>query len=451
MNAYLKKPYILFLIVAIGVLIAMILVKNRAPLQHDDTAMPSRAVDIIQVTRLPYRAKVTAYGNVEPAVTLKSLAEVSGKISYLHPQLRRGNTLPGGTLALRIDPEDYEVGLKQTQADLAANQASLEQLQSEERSTLRSLDLAQANLEVGEQELARIRDIWERKLVARSTLDAEEQKVIQWRQQVEELKGKLDSYASLKNSVEAKITRARQQVKGQQTTLGRTEITLPFTSRIGEVSVEKGQFVNVGGPLFEALDVDGVEINAQVPIQHMRSLVTGPLDMQFKARTTGDTSALLAELNLSAHVRLVGNIPDAQWDAKVLRFSEAVDPVRRTLGVVVGVDAPYEKMIPGHRPPLLKGMFMAVELYAPARSALIIPREALHHGRVYLVDADGRLAIRPVRLQQQQDDLAVVAEGLNAGEQLIVSELMPVIEGMPLTPRRSLEIEQELSDRASGR
>lgn len=451
MTSFLKKPYTLFIFVALGIAVAVLLVKNRAPLKHDDTAMASRVVEIIEVKRVPFRAKVTAYGSVEPAVTLTTLAEVSGKISYLHPDLRRGNTIPGGTVVAKIAPEDYEVSLKQTQADLAANQASLKQLQTEEQTTHRSLQLAQANLEVGEKELTRIRDIWNRNLVARSTLDAEEQKVIELRQRVEELQGKLDSYASLKNAMQAQIARAREQVRGEETTLGRTEITLPFTSRIGEVAVEKGQFVKIGGTLFEALDIDGVEINAQVPIQHMRTLVMQPRDKPFETRDAGDTRAMLAHLQLSARTRLVGDMPDAVWDARVLRFSEAIDPVRRTLGVVVGVDAPYEKIVPGRRPPLLKGMFMAVELYAPAHPAVVIPRKALHHGRVYLVDTQGRLAIKPVTLRQQQGELAVIAEGLDDGDKLIVSDLVPVIEGMPLTPKRSLDYEQDLLRRAGGR
>lgn len=450
MNKYLQKPYILFAFIALGVLVAIMLIMGRASLKHAGTEMPRKSVEVIKAKRIPFSAKVTAYGNVEPTVTLKTLAEVSGKISYVHPDLRQGNSMTAGTVVARIDPQDYEVTLKQTQADLAGNISSLKQLQVEQQTTRRSLELAQKNLKVGEKELARIRSIWERKLIARSTLDAEEQKVIQLRQQVSELQGQLNTYASRKTTVQAQITRAEEQVKGQKTTLGRTEITLPFSARIGAVSIDKGQFVNVGTILFEALDINGVEINAQLPILHMRSLVGHLEGTTLDSPTMGNTQALLARLDLSAKVKLVGDMPDAWWDAKVLRFSESIDPTRRTLGIVVGIDRPYEKVIPGRRPPLLKGMFMAVELYAPIREALVIPRKAVHHGRVYIANSDDHLEIKPIEIQQRQDDLVVVSSGLQEGDQVIINDLVPVIEGMPLTLIYASDYEKALAKRASG-
>jgi len=450
MNKHMQKPYILFVAIGLGVLVAIALVKGRAPLEHAGTEMPRKSVEIIKAKPIPFSAKVTAYGNVEPTVTLKTLAEVSGKISYMHPDLKQGNSIAAGTVVARIDPQDYEVTLKQTQADLAGNKSSLKQLQVEQQTTRRSLELAQKNLKVGKKELKRIQEIWERKLIARSTLDAEEQKVIQLRQQVSELQGQLNTYASRKATVQAQIIRAEEQVKGQTTTLGRTEITLPFSARIGAVSIDKGQFVNVGTTLFEALDINGVEINAQLPILHMRSLVSHLEGTTLDSPTMGNTQALLTRLNLSARVTLVGDMPDAWWDAKVLRFSESIDPTRRTLGIVVGVDRPYEKVIPGQRPPLLKGMFTAVELYAPIREALVIPRKAIHHGRVYVASKDKRLQIKAIDIQQQQGDLVVIRSGLEEGEQIIINDLVPVIEGMPLAPIHASDYEKALAKRASG-
>lgn len=450
MKKYLQKPYILFAVIGLGILVAIMLVKSRTPLQHAGTEMLSKSVEIITVKRVPFSAKVTAYGNVEPTVTLKTMAEVSGKISYIHPDLKQGNSLAAGTVVLKIDPQDYQVSLKQTKADLAANKSSLKQLQVEQQSTLRSLELTKKNLQVGEKELARIRSVWDRKLIARSVLDAEEQKVNQLRQNVSELQGKLDAYTSRKAAVQSQITRSEEQVKSQKTTLGRTEIVLPFSARVGEVSIEKGQFVSVGTILFEALDVKGVEINAQLPILHMRSLVNHLNGTTFEKPSTGITSEALSRLNLSARVKLVGDMPDAWWDAKVLRFSESIDPIRRTLGIVVGIDRPYEKMIPGRRPPLLKGMFTAVEISAPQQEALVVPRKAVHHGRVYVVGQDNRLIIKPIEIQQQQDDLVVVRSGLQEGEKIIINDLVPVIEGMPLTPIHANEYAKALDLRARG-
>ncbi len=451
MRISLKGGLGLLVAVGLGIAIAALLLAGRKPLEHADAALPSRPVEVIVAERIPFRSRIVAYGNVEPSITLDSVAEVSGEISYLHPNLKAGETIPAGTRVVRIDAQDYELSLRQAQEDLKANRSALDELVAEEKSTRRSLALADQNLEVGEAEYRRLKDVFDRGLIAKSTLDVEEQKVIQLRQQVADLQGRIDGYASRRQTIEAQIARAEQEVQNRSTVLGRTEISLPFDARIGTVSVDRGEFVSVGAPLFEAIDLKGVEISAQLPLQSMRALVS---HLEGRTDLVGPFVAAGGRINdalgLSARVRLVGNLPDAVWDARVLRLGEAIDPTRQTIGVVVGVERPYEQMIPGKRPPLLKGMYTAVELLAPVRDALVIPRNAVHEGRVYIATADDRLAIRVVELQLTQGDLAVVQNGLEPGERVVVTDLVPVIDGMPLEVSHSEVAESELRRLAAG-
>ncbi len=451
MKIDLKNGFALLLALVVAVAIAAVLVMTKSPLEHVAAGMPSRAVEVITSMQIPFRSRITAYGSVEPAVTLNSMAEVSGRISYVHPNLKAGETIRAGTPVVRIDAEDYARSLKQTQEDLTVSRSSLNELEVEQKSTRRSLELARKNLEVGEAELKRIRDVYQKQLIARSVLDAEEQTTIQLRQQVEDLQGRMNGYQSRRQSIEAQIARAGQEVQNRATILGRTEITLPFDARIGTVSVNRNEFVAVGSPLFEAIDLRGVEISAQMPIDSMRKLVSHLQDRSELAQQFVQTGGHINEsLGLIARVRLVGDMPDAVWEARVLRISEAIDPTRQTLGVVVGVDNPYQKIIPGRRPPLLKGMYTAVDLVAPERSALVIPRRALHEGRVYIADDEDRLEIRPIQTLLMQGDLVVVRGGISEGERIIVTDLVPVIEGMPLQANPAPGVEDYLRRRALG-
>lgn len=435
----------------LGIAVAALLVSERRPLEHVAQELPSRPVEAIEAARIPFRSRVTGYGNVEPSITLDSVAEVSGRIAYVHPNLKAGEAITAGTVVVRIDAEDYEISLRQVREDLKASRSSLAELESEEKSVRRSLELARENLVVGENEYARIKDVHSRGLVSKSVLDAEEQKVIQLRQQVEDLQGRLDGFDSRRQSIEAQIGRAEQEVQNRGTILGRTEVSLPFDARIGQVSIDSGEFVSVGSPLFEAIGVAGVEITAQLPMVSMRDLVghlEGRSDIAQRFIESG--GRINDSLGLSARVRLVNNMPNAIWEARVLRLSESIDATRQTLGIVVGVEKPYDKIIPGSRPPLLKGMYTAVDLLAPARDALVVPRRAIHEGRVYLADADDRLEIRPVDIQLTQGELAVVRGGLEPGERIIVTDLVPVIEGMPLSVSPAADVEQGLRRRALG-
>ncbi len=432
MKFNLSHPIILFVTLGVGVTAAVIMVKSRPIITHGDLALEPRYTKFLSIKRQPFISRVTAYGNVEPGVSLESKSEVAGMVSYVHPDLNPGAIIAGGTVVIRVNPEDYQVTLEQKRAELSANRSSLKQLQTEEDSMQRSLLLARENLVVGEKELQRLTNLLNKQLVSRSAVDTEAQKVIKLRQQVEDLQGKLNTYVSQKASIEAQITSAEQQVKGQATALGRTEISLPFDARISAVEVEIGEFVQVGGMLFEAFNLDSVEIKAELPLNQVRSLFSSMHGRELSL-DAGNAAKVFESFNLKANVRLIGlNLSKGVWEGQVARFSESIDPVRRTFAIIVVVRKPYESLIMGERPPLLKGMFVAVDLYSPEREAIVIPRRAVHEGRVYLIDDMQKLEIRPIQIQLQQNDQIVVSEGLKEGERLIVNDLIPVIPGMPL-------------------
>jgi len=216
--------------------------------------------------------------------------------------------------------------------------------------------------------------------------------------------------------------------------------------------VEKGEFVSIGSGLFEALNIDGVEINAQLPISQLRPLVVSAPNPGEQQGTMGlvDFKQFLHRLGLEARVRLVGeDFEGAVWDGRVVRFSESIDPVRRTASVVVVVDNPYEKIIPGIRPPLLKGMYVAIDLMAPARPMQVIPRSAIHQGQVYVAGDDNKLELRTIQVSHMQGDLAMIVDGLSEGERVVTTDLIPVIEGMPLEPIHNASDQETLTRSAA--
>ena len=451
MKRLLQKPILLPIIIAIAVAMVVLKVRFRAPLEHESNQLPEKVVEVITVKALPFRFRATAYGHVEPAVLLNVRAEVSGKISYIHPSLKQGGSLPEGTVVLRIEPTTFELSLDQNQAGLAGSQSSLKQLEAEEKSTRRSLALARKNLEVGKKELDRINKIWKKHLIARSALDAEEQKVLLLRQQVEDLKGKLAAYTSRKAAMQAQIKQSETQVEQTKDTLERTEVSLPFDARIGVVNVEEDEYVQAGSQLFEASRTQAVEINAQLPVSHFRPLVHSLQQDSVELQNPVDLQTEISKWDLQARVHLAGGSQGVEWQGKLLRISESIDPVRDTVGLVVAVNNPYEGVIPGERPPLLKGMYTAVEFLTAPKPMLVIPRKAIHQGRVYVATEEQKLTIREVIIRSLQGELAVIANGLQAGEKIIITDVIPVIEGMPLKLIQATEFEQELQALAAGK
>ncbi len=115
------------------------------------------------------------------------------------------------------------------------------------------------------------------------------------------------------------------------------------------------------------------------------------------------------------------------------------------MGVIVEVDQPYARVQPGKRPPLVKGLFVNVELKGtPYRDAIVIPLSALHDQMVYVVDAEKRLQRRPVTTAARGADYVIIKDGLKAGEQIVLSDLAPAIDGMLLATVDDEETLQQL-------
>lgn len=453
MKKILKNFIFLPLLIAAAVAFVMMQLKSKQAIEHQEVQFPVKTVEVLTVKEIPFRTRAVAYGNVEPATLLKAKSEVNGKISYIHPELKQGGSLPKGTTVLRIETTTFEISLDSSQAGLASSQSSLTQIQAEEQSAKRSLQIAQQNLKLGLAELQRVKLLVNKGTLARNQLDVEEQKVLQLRSTLQNLQGNLDTFASKKASTRAQIKQSKSQVDQSKDTLVRTEIVLPFDARIGSVSVEAGEFISAGSQLYEALGIEAVEINAQLPIKHLRPLAStmSTVPNQGSLQSLANLQTAVASWNLDAKVRIVGGDKNTVWEGKLLRVGESVDPTRDTLGMIVAVDKPYDGVIPGKRPPLLKGMYTSVEFLSQPKNMLVIPRKALHQNRVYVVSDENTLAIRPIQISYSQGQLVVIKSGLKAGDKIVTSDLVPVIEGIKLEPIESEDFQNEIAELALGK
>jgi hypothetical protein len=130
-------------------------------------------------------------------------------------------------------------------------------------------------------------------------------------------------------------------------------------------------------------------------------------------------------------------------------MDDQVDPETRTMGVVVAVDQPFTKIIPGERPPLSKGMFVQVVLRGGQDAPhVVLPRHAARGGVVLVVDAEDRLQRRPVEVLYEQDGWSVLGAGVEPGEQVVLSDLVPVVDGMLLAPEPDEDVARALAELA---
>jgi multidrug efflux pump subunit AcrA (membrane-fusion protein) len=225
-------------------------------------------------------------------------------------------------------------------------------------------------------------------------------------------------------------------------------MVMPFTGRVAEVNAELDQYVREGEVLAMVDGMQRAEVEVHIPIEQMSNLVRSDREVDLLSLSS---EALKPALGLQAVVRLKEGALQADWRARFARISDTLDPKTRTVGVIVEVDEPYAKVQPGIRPPLFKGLFVQVDLYGrPRPDSLVIPRLALTDSldeacmardtgcadktHIYVVGDGNHLEIRDVEVGLIQDEYVVIEAGLSAGEQVVVSDLLPAIQGMLLEP-----------------
>lgn len=442
--------------ILIGIAVLYFMASGRQAPERHPPKEQSRAVRVITAQPVRFVPKVTGFGSVYPGTVWSAIAQVSGEVTYVHPELDNGVILAGGTEIIRIATSDYDLAISQAQANIRSGEAKLSELQITETNTKDLLEIEKRGLDLRESELARKQDLLARGTVAQSALELAQRETLAQRKKVQDLENTLRLLPTQRTVQREQIAIYRAQLESAKLNLARTSITLPFDARIADVNVEIEQFVSTGGTLMTADGIDVAEVEAQIPISRFRDMVRASMP-EGLVRSVPDVftaqslAQVIEKIGFEATVRLRAGSEFVEWPARFARISDEVDPKTRTIGVIVAVDGAFAKAVPGKRPPLGKGMFVEIDIRArAAENQIIVPRAAFHNGRIYVVDGEGRLDIRSVTVGLQQDDFAVIDEGVAPGEQVVVSDLIPAVAGMLLTPQPDDLLQTRLKDDAAG-
>ncbi|MCB1864926.1 MAG: efflux RND transporter periplasmic adaptor subunit [Chromatiales bacterium] len=420
--------------VAIGIAALVWMVSGRQPPARVDVAEQARVVRVLSVEPRDLVPRATGYGPVSPAQVWSAVAQVSGQIVEMHRELRDGEVLPAETVLLKIDPADYELAL-------ARARAALTELDVQETNARKSLELEQASLKLAETERDRQQRLAKQGTTSRSSADEAERAVLSVQNAVQNLRNTLGLIPIQRRSLQTQVAQAELD-------LSRCVIRAPFNLRVAALAVERDQFVSKGQTLFRGDSVERVEVVAQFPLAELRTLFVGRERPDWSVEQLNERLTQFAGFSPVLRLDMGGHI--AQWDAEFVRFTDSVDATTRTLGLVVAVDAPLQKVIPGERPPLSKGMFVEVRLSGRVQPGrLLIPRAAVRDGAVLIANAEDRLERRSVEVLFYQETLAVVGAGLTAGDRVVLTDLVPAVPGMLLRPQPDAEAAAEVA-RAAG-
>ena len=157
-------------------------------------------------------------------------------------------------------------------------------------------------------------------------------------------------------------------------------------------------------------------------------------------------------LGISAVVRPDGGSSRSEWSGELVRSTANIDQQTRAPGVVIQVRNDPSSPAQSGPPFLIKGMYCEVELTGKVQKDLImVPNSSVHsNNTVYILNQENRLEKRQIEPWFTQENLTVVKSGLQPGEQLIVTDIVPAVEGMRLKPTLDSELMKTLVIQAKG-
>jgi RND family efflux transporter MFP subunit len=377
----LRNVLISVLIIAAGITAAAY-INHTAPKARKRP--PEKARPLVQVEALSpgsHRVVVEAMGTVIPAREIVLKSQVSGEILAAHPRFTEGGLLEEGSVLLKIDPEDYELALAKKQSAVTNAEYALKLEQGHQDVAKREWDLFNGEKTDDERDM---------ELALRKPHLA---------------KAKADLAAAMADLEQAKLD------------LARTSIRAPFNCIVRTKNVDLGSRVSTQDTLAELVGTDEYWIQASVPVDRLEWMTI--------PRSPGQTGSTARVFYRNGHERA----------GTVIRLLGDLETEGRMARILVEVRDPLDLRGTGKsRPPLLIGEYVRSHIQGrELQNVFRVPRSALRDNTsLWIASKDGKLEIRSVQTLWRDAQTVLLREGIQPGDQLIVSELATPIDGMPL-------------------
>lgn len=330
-------------------------------------APPPPAVGVVEVTPHDVQQAFEFVGRVAAINKVDLRARVEGFLERRH--FTEGSAVQAGDLMFSIEKDQFQATVDQATADLASANALLTnaQVQYQRAATLvKSQNIPQATVDLRRAEL---------------------------------------------DSAAAKVKESEAALREAQINLGYTDIKAPVAGQIGQANITDGNLVGPSsGTLATIVSTDPIYVTFPVS---QRQLIRA---QEHAAAKAGD---------ITVRIRLPdGTLYDQP--GKIDFIDNVVDQTTDSVTV--------RAVVPNAKGVLKDGQIAqpVVEIADP-QPQLTVPMAAIVVDQagpsVMLVDGEGKVEQRRITLGPQQGVQVVVAEGLKAGERVIVDGLQKVRPG----------------------
>jgi RND family efflux transporter MFP subunit len=374
------------LILGLGaVLIAGLFVLKPAPRTMPPQEVGPPQVAVIFAKPQAQALSVNSQGTVTPRREIDLVVQVAGKVRWVNEKFVSGGFFDAGEALLEVEAQDYRFALTRAQARVA----EAEQLLATEKG--RAYQAKREWRDLGNAEANEL-------FLRTPQLAAAEANVA----------------AAIADSDKAKLD------------LERTKVTVPFTGRVRETSVDLGQYVSPGSRVARVYDTSVAVI--RLPLTDSQAaLVELPLGFQG------------SDDNLGPAVLISGIIGGEryQWHGRITRTDASIDVNSRMYYAVAEVANPFVESADKVQVPLIIGLFVEAQINGREIADVItVPRRALFKNtQLYTLDDKNIVRMKNVRVLATTRDEAWIKGDIASGEAIVTSGQNFILPGLEVSPQ----------------
>jgi membrane fusion protein (multidrug efflux system) len=336
--------------------------------------MPPPEVAVITVAADNVTVSTELPGRVEATRTAQVRARVPGIVQ--RRLFTEGSEVKAGDVLYQIDPAQYKASLASAEAALAR---------------------AQANLSLTSAKLERYQPLVQTNAIS---------------------KQEFDDVLGAQKQAAADVAAARASRESARLNLGYATVNAPISGRIGRALVTEGALVGQGEatPLAVVQQIDPIFVTMSQSSSEMQNLQRALADGRLKRLGKN-----------AAQVTLVTEDGQKIGAPGKLLFAEM--SVDESSGSVI-----LRAQFPNTGRNLLPGMYVRARLEQAVREqSITVPQQAVQRSAegpsVLLVQADGKVAKRPIKTEGTVGNQWIVSEGLKPGDRVIVEGLQKARPG----------------------
>jgi multidrug efflux system membrane fusion protein len=313
----------------------------------------------------PMPVLIEAVGSVEPEHSVQVRAQVSGVLQSV--LFKEGDKVKAGQQLFQIDPRTFEALYRQSQAQLARDEAQLE------------------NAKVQRD---RLEPLLKREFITRQEFDV--------------------AVTSTK-SLEATVAADRALLEQARIQLDFTRIQAPIGGRTGSLAIKPGNLVPTAGggvPLVTINSTDPMLVSFSIPERQLEEIRRYQHEKDMRIEIMTDRSG------------------PAAAEGKLVFIDNTVTPQTGTVVLKTRVMNKDEILWPGQ----FVNVRIILRIEA---EAVVVPEAAVQPGQdgsfVYLIDPASKVVVQPVKVSRQIGNEVVIATGIKPGDQ-VITEIPQALE-----------------------